>query len=105
MHYILDYFLVPIWLIASFYYVIKKIFFTKYKKPSIISIDGNIGSGKSTLIEYLKKNCKDNKNITFLEEPVNKWINTVDDNNKNVLEMFYEDKNRIKAFIKFCKIS
>jgi len=63
-------------------------------EPTLISIDGNIGSGKSTLIEFLKKKCKDNTNITFLEEPVNQWINTTDNNNKNVLQMFYEDKNR-----------
>tara|TARA_B100000902_G_C27319999_1_gene923740 strand:- start:3328 stop:4113 length:786 start_codon:yes stop_codon:yes gene_type:complete len=66
----------------------------KHNEPTLISIDGNIGSGKSTLIEFLKKKCKDNTNITFLEEPVSQWINTTDNNNKNVLEMFYEDKNR-----------
>ena len=27
----------------------------KHNEPTLISIDGNIGSGKSTLIEFLKK--------------------------------------------------
>jgi len=68
--------------------------YLKSNEPILISIDGNIGSGKSTLIEFLKNKCKNDKNISFLEEPVNLWISTIDDKNKNILEMFYEDKSR-----------
>lgn len=63
-------------------------------EPILISIDGNIGSGKSTLIDFLKNKCKNDKNISFLEEPVNLWISTIDNENKNILERFYEDKTR-----------
>ena len=35
-------------LVVSIYYFINKIIFSKYKNPILISIDGNIGSGKST---------------------------------------------------------
>ena len=91
---ILYYFLAPIWLLVSFYYVIKKIFFTKYLSPIIISIDGNIGSGKSTLIADMKKQLGENKNIIFLQEPVKDWIKLTDDQNDNILNKFYKDKNR-----------
>ena len=60
----------------------------------IISIDGNIGSGKSTLIEILKKYYQNNDNIIFLKEPVNEWQNITDVDNSNILDKFYKDKKR-----------
>ena len=39
----------------------------------IISIEGNIGSGKSTVIHNLEQKLKDNKNYVFLREPVDIW--------------------------------
>ena len=36
----------------------------------IYSIEGNIGSGKSTIIKILKEHFKNNNNIIFLLEPV-----------------------------------
>ena len=72
----------------------------------IVSIDGNIGSGKSTLVEYLKNNCQ--KEITimkyfifpksfkikFLQEPVDEWLSIKGINDENILDCFYEDKTR-----------
>lgn len=63
----------------------------KFYHPIVISIDGNIGSGKSTLMKILKNNFKD---YVFVDEPVNKWLSAKDDNNKNLLTNFYEDTNR-----------
>lgn len=56
----------------------------------ILSIDGNIGCGKSTLVNNLKRNFK-NEKIVYLEEPVDQWV-TIKENNKNILEIFYEDQ-------------
>ena len=39
------------------------------KRPFVVSIEGNIGSGKSTMINYFK-NFKD---IQIHPEPVEKW--------------------------------
>jgi deoxyadenosine/deoxycytidine kinase len=49
--------------------------------PFVISIDGNIGSGKSTLINELKKICATytGKKICFIKEPINLWMNTCND--------------------------
>lgn len=90
----IDYFLIPTFFSVSIYYLIKNVFFSKNKKPIIISIDGNIGSGKSTLIADMKKKFSDNKNIIFLQEPVKDWLNITDDQNDNILTKFYQDKNR-----------
>ena len=41
----------------------------------IYSIEGNVGSGKSTLVEYLKSRGEEvkGKKLVFIEEPVAKW--------------------------------
>jgi len=57
-----------------------------------ISIDGNIGSGKSTLIEALKKYFKGNSNIIFLREPVDEWDEIKDENGITILEKFYANQ-------------
>ena len=58
----------------------------------LISIDGNIGSGKSTLMEALKQKFKDNKNVVFLREPVDEWGQIKDENNVTILEKFYANQ-------------
>ena len=54
----------------------------------IISIEGNIGVGKSTFIEILKSNWEDCEIIT---EPVDMWKTIVNSDGKNILQTFYED--------------
>ena len=64
--------------------------------PKIFSIEGNIGAGKSTLLNLLKiaYNLVNSKSkIYFLTEPVEEW-NKLKDNNKNLLEHFYENQER-----------
>ena len=56
----------------------------------IISIEGNIGSGKSSVIKELKKY----KQFYYLEEPVDSWTNNKDDNGKTILDLFYRDNTR-----------
>lgn len=59
--------------------------------PIIISVDGNIGSGKSTLIELLK--CHYKGDLVILEEPVNIWTNITDEkSNEDIITKFYKDK-------------
>ena len=64
----------------------------------IYSIEGNIGSGKSTIIKFLKEHFKNNDNIIFLLEPVDEW-NTICDNDKTIIEKYYQDKKKIRIFI------
>ena len=60
----------------------------------IFSIEGNIGSGKSTLMENLKKTYKNNSQVIFLKEPVDEWENIKDSNGVTILQKFYADQEK-----------
>ena len=69
--------------------------------PLILSLDGNIGSGKSSVMRYLEKNlanyCASKGNtckICFLQEPVSSWESICDDNGKSIITHFYENNER-----------
>jgi thymidylate kinase len=55
----------------------------------LVTIEGNIGSGKSTIINYLR-NLKSN-DIVFVDEPVSEWL-SITHEGKNALEVFYENQ-------------
>jgi len=59
----------------------------------IVSIEGNIGSGKSTLIQHLTKKWVDKK-IIFLKEPVDEWEKIKDEQGITILEKFYENQEK-----------
>ena len=59
----------------------------------IISIEENIGSGKSIFLQYLKEHLASDK-ICFLDEPVDDWLSIVDTNDKNILESYNDDQNK-----------
>lgn len=58
-----------------------------------IYIEGNIGTGKSTFLEFLKNNLGNN-NCSYIQEPVDQWIALKDSQGKNILEYFYEDQDK-----------
>jgi deoxyadenosine/deoxycytidine kinase len=58
---------------------------------NIICIEGNIGVGKTTLIELLQNNMND---TDFIFEPVELWKNIKGDDNENLLFKFYNDQER-----------
>lgn len=62
--------------------------------PIIISIEGNIGSGKSTILEELRNKYKNNVNIAFIKEPVDEWETIKDINNKTMLQKFYSEPTK-----------
>ena len=68
--------------------------------PIIISIEGNIGSGKSTFVEHLKhayttKNgSSQDINICFLQEPVDEWNSITDEHGESMLSKFYADSKK-----------
>lgn len=75
-------------LILVILYRIKNMLLPHHNKI-IISIDGNIGSGKSTFLNMLKERYSDE--FYFAKEPVDEWLNI---NGHNLLEKFYNDKER-----------
>ena len=67
----------------------------EYHPPRLVSIEGNIGAGKSTLIQKLKQKHKNNKRILFLQEPVGLWENFIEKKtSKNILQKFYENPTK-----------
>ena len=60
----------------------------------IISFDGNIGSGKSSLVNALENELQSHENICFLQEPVNIWNTIRDKENKTILENYYENQHK-----------
>ena len=62
--------------------------------PKIISIEGNIGSGKSTLVESLRNHFVASKNICFLQEPVDIWNTIKDKEGNTMITKFYADTKK-----------
>lgn len=65
--------------------------------PEIYSLDGNIGSGKSTFLAYLKEHFGKiifGRSIVYLKEPVDVWESIKDSNDDTILKKFYEDQKR-----------
>jgi len=57
------------------------------KKPFRVAIEGNVGSGKSTLIKYFENF----KNVEANPEPIETWR---DLNGHNLLQLVYSDPQR-----------
>lgn len=65
-------------------------------KIQFISIEGNIGAGKSTLFHRISNYLDEyelnkDKHILFLREPVDIWENIRNEYGKNILNLFYEN--------------
>lgn len=58
----------------------------------IISIEGNIGAGKSSLMKLLKS--KLSRDVEFIDEPVDEWIQMKNNQGENLLEVFYKNQPR-----------
>ena len=65
--------------------------FFKKKEKIIISIEGNIGAGKTTFLDKLKEKISDS---VFIKEPVDIWLSLKDNNEVNILEKFYKNPKR-----------
>jgi deoxyguanosine kinase len=57
----------------------------------IISIEGNIGSGKSTLVKKLKSALPEDT-YYFVDEPVDIWQSIQDTSGVNIINKFYSDQ-------------
>lgn len=73
----------------------------------IISIEAQIGAGKSSLIEQLKTVTFHKPHIVIPEQ-VTEWTNIKDDSGKNILELFYTDKKKFsymfQSFVLFSRV-
>ena len=60
----------------------------------ILSIEGNIGAGKTTVLNELQNISKNNSDICIMLEPIELWENIKDNKNISILERFYEDQDK-----------
>jgi len=63
----------------------------------IISLEGNIGVGKSTMLNQIKKYLGDEINgmkVVFLQEPVDEWQSIKDRKGEDILTKFYRDQDK-----------
>ena len=60
----------------------------------IFNVEGNIGSGKSTLVRILEKELKSINSIpiVYVQEPVDEWSTIKDKHGETILEKFYNDQ-------------
>ena len=62
----------------------------------LFTIEGCIGSGKSTFIEILKREFKHFNGIpiVYIPEPVDEWESIVSVDNQNMIQLFYADQTK-----------
>lgn len=79
--------------IISSYYLYLKFYCSENeeinKKKIMISIEGNIGVGKTTLMDMLKE--KLHEEAEFIYEPIQEWQQIKDNNGKDILQTYYDD--------------
>jgi len=56
-----------------------------------ITVEGNIGGGKTTMINLLRKHYPE---FEIIDEPVDVWTSMKDEEGRSLLELFYNDKQR-----------
>ena len=59
----------------------------------IVSVEGSISSGKSTLLEYLKARL-DPAIFVFVDEEFELWNKITDEKGTPLFELFYQDPNK-----------
>lgn len=72
------------------------------RTPLIIAVEGNIGSGKTTLVEVLRHQLNSRfstrelagREIIFYEEPLDQWAAIRDQAGETMLAKFYADQKR-----------
>tara|TARA_Y100000741_G_scaffold365065_1_gene358783 strand:+ start:2379 stop:3026 length:648 start_codon:yes stop_codon:yes gene_type:complete len=60
----------------------------------IFSIEGNIGSGKSTIVKHLQHMMQDDASFVFVQEPVDTWEEIKDDDGVSILANFYKSQKK-----------
>ena len=59
--------------------------------PRIIAIEGNIGAGKSVLLNKLRPAFAHRQDVVFVDEPVDEWLSMKDRAGASILQRYYED--------------
>jgi len=75
----------------------------------IFTIEGNIGSGKTTILRDINQFCKFDKKHIVIYEQVQEWSQMKDENNIDILSLFYKDKTKysyiFQSYVLFSRIN
>jgi len=75
----------------------------------IFTIEGNIGSGKTTILRDINQFCKFDKKHIVIYEQVQEWAQMKDENNVDILSLFYKDKTKysyiFQSYVLFSRIN
>jgi deoxyadenosine/deoxycytidine kinase len=65
-------------------------------RPFIVSVEGNIGSGKSTILNAMRERYHeiDGVPIVYVDEPVSQWEQIKSKEGKNMIELFYANPSK-----------
>lgn len=69
--------------------------------PILISIEGNIGAGKTTLFNRLRESHPE---WTFIEEPVDFWSTLKNSKGQSLFELYYNNKERWSYTFQNCAV-
>lgn len=61
------------------------------ESPRLITIEGNIGAGKSSILAKMKEKYATRRDIVFVQEPVDIWEGICDENGTKILNLFYQN--------------
>jgi len=66
-----------------------------FEKPKVICIEGNVGVGKSTLLNAIQKVIDEEKisDVMIFKEPLEIW-NSITDGTHTILELFYQNPSK-----------
>jgi deoxyadenosine/deoxycytidine kinase len=67
----------------------------------LVSIEGNIGAGKSTILNALRKS---HPNWNYIDEPLDTWTSLKNEEGTNLLECFYADQRRWSYTFQNCAV-
>ena len=62
--------------------------------PRLVYVEGNIGSGKSTFLNYIGESSKYKDDCIVIPEPLNLWFNV---KGYNLLQLYYKSPKRYSA--------
>jgi deoxyadenosine/deoxycytidine kinase len=73
-------------------------------KVYLVSIEGNISSGKSTIVKILKERTKNNGQFMIVDEPIDIWESIIDNGGNSIFHAFYENPTELGFTFQICAL-